>query len=373
VSTVYILGAGASHGDKLIPIEMIPPPPATPTPTPLVNGFFTQKLYASINYPGGTAERDYPEAFGYIRRTRLLTEAVGEGAWDRLDLEQVFTSIELERSFSNPDSDEVARATLIRNQLVRYIQRILSQCTQYCYGQDTRLFVSTRDVDPDDSVITFNWDLLLDQELLRGHDGIIQPSFQYNNFSVATRGRSIGRGTPVLVGTPGRHGMYLKMHGSLNWHVCGNTKCPGNSELELEINTQLCLSRAMGIGNAYCSRCGNEMLPLLIPPLLHKPIADNWIIRSVWGLARQRLKVASKAVVIGFSAAPTDFYAGWLLRSTLGIRKDVKIYVVNPANDEGAPDYADFKRRMDEIFPTGYNSAFRYFSDIQAVLNAVHD
>ncbi len=121
----------------------------------------------------------------------------------------------------------------------------------------------------------------------------------------------------------------------------------------------------MGIGAPSCLSCGTDMLPLLIPPLLNKPISDRRIIRSIWSLARQRLDDA------GFSAPPTDFYAAWLLCSTVGVRDNVEIIVVNPGNDEAEPTHADFARRMGEIFPRGFNSRFLRFSEIAEILAAV--
>jgi hypothetical protein len=368
LSVVFILGAGASYGESLAVIDRLPPPPATPTPTPLTNGFFREALYNSIHYEGATAAKDYPEAFDYIPRSRLLTEPVGTGNWQTLDLEQIFTSIELERAFSNPESDRAAKATLVRNQLVRYIQRILSMCTQYCYGQNYRRLASK--ITPDDSVLTFNWDLLLDQELLGFANGIVNPRSQYSNFAFLTLGQNLTRGTAILGGTP--LGMYLKMHGSFNWFLCTNPKCRLSSEVVLDIDTQLSLERAMGIGYSHCFNCGSDLLPLLIPPLLHKPVTDRSIIRSIWGLARQRLEVASKVIVIGFSAAPTDFYAAWLLRSTVGVRNDVEVFVVNPENDPAVPNHTQFNQRMSEIFPKGFNQQFRRFSEIAEILAAVY-
>ena len=128
----------------------------------------------------------------------------------------------------------------------------------------------------------------------------------------------------------------------------------------------------MGIGSPECLSCGSEMLPLLIPPLLHKPISDHGIIRSIWGLARQRLENASKLVVIGFSAAPTDFYASWLLRSTVGVRDGVEVFVVNPCNDPAAGGHVEFEQRMREIFPKGYNSNFCRFAEVDDLLAAVY-
>jgi len=122
----------------------------------------------------------------------------------------------------------------------------------------------------------------------------------------------------------------------------------------------------MGIGFASCQRCGSELTPLLIPPLLRKPITDNGIIRSVWGLAGQRLAAADNVVIVGFSAAPTDFYAAWLLRSSLGKLRRPNIYVVNPGNEAGVD--ASFQERMRDILPPGFNTDFHFFSDIYAVV-----
>jgi hypothetical protein len=373
VSVVFILGAGASYGESLARIDRYPAAPGGPTPTvpPMATGFFKEALFESIGYRGTDAERDYPAAFEHIRNSRLLNGPVGTVDWATIDLEQIFTSIELERTFSNPESDRAAQATLVRNQLVLYVQRILSMCTQYCYGRYYRRLAAALDVD--DSVLTFNWDLLLDQEMLQTPDGAITPKLQYNNFWVITSGANIlSRGTPIISGTPGQQGLYLKMHGSFNWYSYSNLKCRYSTEMEMDIDTQLCLNRRMGIAIPNCPSCGSEMLPVLVPPLLHKPIADNGIIRAVWGLARHRLQVASTVVAIGFSAAPTDFYAAWLLRSTVGVRDGVAVFVVNPSNDPASAASGAFTARMSEIFPKGFNSSFTMFSQMDEVLAAVN-
>lgn len=117
-----------------------------------------------------------------------------------------------------------------------------------------------------------------------------------------------------------------------------------------------------------CGKCGSAMNPVIIPPLLRKPIAEDSVIRSAWGMAREKLLNASQVIVVGFSAPPTDFYAHWLLRSTAGRRPDLWVEVVNPSNDEGNPNHALFKERMASIFLRGYGSRFRRFSDIEAAI-----
>src|SRR6266852_602177 len=118
MSVVYILGAGASHGDHFATLESAPPgAPTTGASPPLVNGFFAKELYDAMRYTGAEAEKDFPDAFAYIRKNKAITDHVGQGQWRKLDLEQIFTSIELEREFRSPESDEAAQAVLIRNQL----------------------------------------------------------------------------------------------------------------------------------------------------------------------------------------------------------------------------------------------------------------
>ncbi len=40
---------------------------------------------------------------------------------------------------------------------------------------------------------------------------------QFNNYHIVSSGQSLPNGAPGLVGTPGRYGLFLKMHGSFNW------------------------------------------------------------------------------------------------------------------------------------------------------------
>lgn len=377
MSIVYVLGAGASFGEKLVIPENCPDfaKKATASP-PLLDGFFKRSLFGQIHYPGGDAERDFPRAFEYIRRMKLLDAPVGQGAWEELNIEEVFTSIELDREFQSPDSDEGASLTISRNQLIRYIWRVIGLCTDYKQGSYTKAICDSLSVE--DSVITFNWDLLLDLEL---HPSRLEQRVrggprgaQYHNFFVDGLGIQPMVDSPRAVfGTPGRTGMLLKLHGSLDWFQCTNPKCPGSSQLSFDQDVEYCLRRAVGIHfeGEECRRCGSSTVPLLIPPLLRKPISDNWIIRAAWGHARTRLLNSRKAVIIGFSAAGTDFYATWLLRSTLGLRKGVEIFVVDPANDPANPRHHDFSERMKNIFPRGFNSEFRTVSEIDSILKRV--
>ena len=73
-----------------------------------------------------------------------------------------------------------------------------------------------------------------------------------------------------------------------------------------------------------------------------------------------------RPVLVGFSAAETDFYARWLLRSSAGARSDVQVYVVDPANEAEA-----FRKRMDDIFLCGWSRKFHTFSETKKILDEV--
>lgn len=371
MSTVFILGAGASHGDDLH--ESPGPRNERRTPPPVLNGFFNRDFWTRLGYGGAepeagnarriTPDQDFPDAFDYVRRIFSLPDEPGTGAWVTLSIEDVLTFVELEREFRPPESDAGARLLLIRNQLIRFISRMIALCTFSSHGLHSRHLVRT--LAREDSVITFNWDLLLDQEFL-GSD--VRPQ-HYRQF----QRQAIGITPELQLFEQDQEGIFLKLHGSLNWFQCTNPKCPAHSNVEFWDQVQDCLNVAAGIHtkNTRCQRCDSDMLPLIVPPVLRKPINDNWVIRSAWGLARNRLQSASRVAIVGFSGAPTDFYAGWLLRSTLALRDDVRVYVVDPQCADDHEGHADFDTRMVKMLRQ-YDSTFRTFSQIGELLEVIN-
>jgi len=358
VSTVYVIGAGASYGESLKLLDSLHTkfPLGQLRQPPLTNGFFRRSLVDAAGY--ARCQSDLQGFIGYVGRARRLTDAFGEGRWADLDLEDVFSALEVEREFHSPESDEGARLLLVRNELVRYVRRIVGICTQHAYGEYCRKLVSNLDFD--DSILTFNWDLLPDQEFISDHQIYKHYANLFRSVPLSYADNMVN---PVIQG----RGLLLKLHGSLNWFRCGNKKCQANRALVVFVNTQACLAWKLGNENADCPQCGSDMNPVIIPPLLRKPITEDPIIRSAWGLARNQLMDASQVVVIRFSAAPTDFYASWLLRSTVGTRDDVHVEIINPCNADDHACYDGFKRRMDSIFLGGYSSSLHAFSQIESV------
>lgn len=362
MSIVYILGAGASHGDTLKSLHESQLPPKTAR-IPLATGFFDPVFLRQVDYEFPALRNDYPQAFEYIMRILGLPEPNREDVldfWKKTDLEQVFTALEFDREFWGFESDYGAKCILARNNLQRLLFRLLALPTHGAYGENARQLV--RSLAPDDSVITFNWDLLIDQEFQSDHDA--DGPQHYSNFIMsALEGNG---GMAVDYGPNSVRGVYLKMHGSMNWFQCINRRCPANQGLVLWKQTQHSLLRLMGAhwANETCTRCGSMTEPLIIPPLLRKPIAENWIVRSTWGLAHKKLLAAHVAVIIGFSFPPTDFAAQWLLHSTLGLQSSVSVFVVNPDNGNQS-----FRKKMASLFPRHVNLDFTSVAQLPQIID----
>jgi len=359
MAVVYILGAGASYGDELLPLPDVHDEDIVTAKVPLANGFFDGELLRSSGFSGRAVELKHAEAIRYTRQVMSLEEQVGEGRWNSLSLEQVLTHIDLEMEFLSPSSRDWITRLSARNDLIDYVYRILGLCTMRRYGKYSRRLVSN--LQPDDSLITFNWDLLIDQEF-----NLLKTLKHYDDFLARVNGTFEKDYRNINVGT----GLYFKLHGSLNWFQCTNDNCPSAKKLLLNNDTQLCLDlMAFGSSWGICPQCGNKTKPLLVPPILGKPVKENWIIRSTWGLARRALQDAEKVVVVGFSFTPSDFFAEWLLRSTCGSIPG-KTFIVNPCCQKGVPE-EEFKKRMKSVFPQGYNADFFEFSQIEEIIARV--
>lgn len=98
---------------------------------------------------------------------------------------------------------------------------------------------------------------------------------------------------------------YLKLHGSIDWFVCGNTSCRAARELFLVPNPE---------SRYFCQECYEPLVNLLVPPVLNKQLHEIPIIRKVWNAAARAMAKADEVVIWGYSIPPTDFHSRWLLR-----------------------------------------------------------
>jgi len=353
--TVYILGAGASHGESLAPIEVAES--QEPTNPPLATGFFSESLLSRLGSVGIFEER-LKQVIAYVKLHWGIKESLGLGMWNELSLEQVLSNVENDLEFIAHESRNWIHRLEIKIELIGHIHAVIGASTHHKYGELSRRLAQS--LSTEDSILCFNWDLLLDQELLSKE----RPQ-QYEGFLKC-----------LEIGSPGkppakylwRNGLFLKPHGSLNWFRCSNPSCPTHRSFVVKRKIQTCLEWAKNPQYKLCANCGEKMFALIVPPIAHKRITQDNVIRHIWGLARTKLRFAKKLVLIGYSLPRSDFYSEWLLRSsTTHLSRDT-ILVVNPSNDPDAAEHSNFASRMRELFPRGFNSDLRTFAEIDKII-----
>jgi hypothetical protein len=369
MSIVYVLGAGASYGESLLPINpALNSSRATP---PTTTGFSSRELLEKLGYAPEHIEKEFPNLMTWIRFMHLgnRREPLGDGEWKSINIEDVFTWLEIRREFESPESGSGAKLLGWRAELLSYIFRIIGLCTSNSFGEYSRAL--GKSLQANDSIITFNWDLLIDDCFLR-HTGDLP---HYTKFKA--KFSEVSEDNFFHVVAEGS-GLFLKLHGSLNWFQCTNPRCAVSRNLLFRDDIDRCLQWSIGINKSYaCDRCASEAMPLIVPPVLRKPITEQETIRAAWGLARSVLAAADVLVVIGFSVAPTDYYASWLLREAaadrLALLREVagkpplKVIIANPLNDPKKGGHQDFEIRMKKLFPQGYDSRFRSFSEVAEI------
>ncbi len=149
-----------------------------------------------------------------------------------------------------------------------------------------------------DTVISFNYDWLLDETLRARGQGKWDPRFGYG-VAAYTKGPR-GRGTEYwacsdptgeYVDYPGESITVLKMHGSMNWFPVPQDREPPVLQLRQRW---------------WHQRGGLDFE--IVPPEWNKPIRSG-IYKHIWRKARQTLRETTCLTIIGYSLPATDLPA----------------------------------------------------------------
>lgn len=306
---VFILGAGSSIGHSLGIF-------------PSITGFFSSAqsldLYSKMD-------------FGLI--AEYVEKVMGRDIYGNrvtIDIEALFTNIEIEiqrRPFSS--------LLEIRRQLLKLIQDVLIGLTNKFGNKESEYHYFKIDINDKDTIITFNWDTLLDnvmnrerillnryfnkkdQEPLSGH------YWEFINNISAFGERTwdrMGIGNPYKDWNPD-NGFYLKAHGSIDWFYCSNDSCRASRKVFPLPEPTL---------NYYCSECHEILECLIIPPVLNKEYRQYPVIRRIWNLAVKEISSSDELVIWGYSLPATDFYSDWLLRQARNSSIS-KLIIIDPA------------------------------------------
>lgn len=273
--TVYIVGAGASYAMCRFP---------------LLGGFLRDCQDHIV---------ECKELFLYLRRR------FGDRESDGLDanLEDVLADLDNtlfglgEVWYGSTSHPERLEAQIVRSQLLDVIQKRL--VLDNGNGESsTRLRNDYKRVLGEltgcDAVITFNYDCSLQHASRLGpHRYVLNPSVNYLASEELANGEE-----PWL----------LHLHGSVDFIVCGNSKCPNRWRI-------LGPRQPSGEGERICGSCGADMEIAIVPPSMTKSFQRYPLLSVLARIARERLAVANRIVIWGFSCPSTDHHVAWLLRS----------------------------------------------------------
>jgi hypothetical protein len=167
---------------------------------------------------------------------------------------------------------------------------------------------------PRDTVISFNYDCVIDHSL-RTH-GTGKWSAKYG-YCFPNPARVIGHEAWDADEAPESYNAsvnLLKLHGSLNWRPL-----PAGDGEEIKLRER-----------TY--KQGGDKDYELVPPESRKHIEDRVVLKRLWGSAERAIRTSRTLVFIGFSFTPTDLHVDSLFRMALGKNKNLaEIVIVNPS------------------------------------------
>ncbi len=337
-STLLVLGAGASIGASKYPIESSVRQAMAKMPSGA--NFFYDLFYQGRMDTHG--ER-------YVNSLGLTCEGVNDlivrawgleknlsgfdpEEWRQINIEDVFTFLDIGEKMYPRRTSYHRGFRNCKRELSSFVTFQLLHRSEGLHCE--RLMAVLCALKPTDSVISFNWDTIADFTLQRLHVPIFQ---SYLDLMTADK--------PRLQDYSNR-GVFLKLHGSLNWLVCPNAKCQLHRKPRLAVRGKRLL-RLLEMHK--CPNCGNERgEPFIVPPTSNKLIRPGSILHKLWLIARQKLGSCRRIVFVGYSFPTADFYSEWLFRQVRFLEGSLpEIIVVNPAMKKSG---SDVQRRYQRLF-----------------------
>jgi len=313
--TVFILGAGASysHSNKEFP---------------LVNDIFkvAKQLHVTSCKEDINKIKPFFECVDLYIKKKLNKNILN--IRQKLDIEDILTNLEIDIEKTESNDLQIVKDRIIKIILITFF--ILTKKSD-CYKRDVEYFLFFDRLKDNDTIITYNWDLLLDNILDREKiisniknigqvkDGILKKQYLRMLMDLsAYRDLSWDR-TSAPYEKYNSKGYYLKLHGSIDWLYCPNEDCGLYSKV---------FPIKKIIGEYKCYECSSKMKHLIIPPVLNKNYSSFPFVKKLWNIALEELQSADELVIWGYRLPPTDFYNRWLLRQKS--EKLKKVSIINP-------------------------------------------
>lgn len=303
--TVYFLGAGASA--------------ASGFGLPVMQRFFCEKHLPS---------KDFPNLKSFIQKVKPYSDI------EKVNVEDIMTHLDLSLGdFGGKWQQDRTLEQKARQELYTYITKRLSRFRNDQGPSEPHLELARTLKDPD-SVLTLNYDLVMDFALFKNEP---TSAAQRRNFIYE---RSCGLLDMSLVFSAGRptldhedvgKGMYIKLHGSLQWLSCPNSLCAHH---QLIFPNEFSFKPRFDVGDP-CSGCGNRLDLVIVPPTMRKTLERFPKLGYLWSLGFRELKATHRLVFWGVSLAQQDYLLRWLIREAMMSRKKTcELFLINLESEE---------------------------------------
>jgi hypothetical protein len=209
------------------------------------------------------------------------------------------------------------------------------------------------------SIISLNWDILLDNTLYKSLEEDCDKEGDYEPFGVVDyccyvssveEGNSRIRSGLWSLGCRGYNVKLLKIHGSMNWLQCPNcqrlfVKFGGTGSKEDVL-------QRIGVENCrHCNRFGHtcRLSDSLVMPTFLKDLS-NFQIKLIWQNTGVELMEAKHLVFIGYSLPHADFEFRQLLSRMVHRDATVEVVLFEGSSEEGKKRYSAEKERFEQFF-----------------------
>ena len=276
------------------------------------------------------------------------TLSIDKKLWDNIALEDIFTPIDRAlstgKSFKNFGTNELIKLReefhLLMGSAIKFgvdnenNKDYINEFAKYINTIAQKRLENGLD---EISVITTNWDILLDnslEDLTRRYSIINEDKLAVVDYccyisSLEKNDEYIKPGLLAL-GKGGYNIKYLKLHGSMNWLHCPNCQrmYVKFGEKTILQNKQHCMvNYKFSENESSIELRGNLLLPTFIKDL------SNIQIQLIWQNAGIELSEASKVIFIGYSLPQADFEIRQLLSRCIPNHTEIEV-VLYPFNKD---------------------------------------
>jgi len=317
---IFLLGAGASHPDGVPLQEHILPQ--------ILSGEIREIAASEI----GKQLRQFICENFYIHANKRVYPS----------LEAVFGFLDyfIQQSESLSAHYSHHRLREIKENLIKVIHYVVNLNTDKHSPTYHRLWEFIHSLNQNVSVITLNYDTLLEQSfdfLFRKHGYIDyciplmndEPDIRLADYRFWINPR---RPVATAEGVSPVAFKILKLHGSLNWKYCNCCRqtllTPWDRRIDLNRGTLIGTRQPQEETYDYaCPIDGTDFQTLILPPSYIKT-RDHPVISYLYGEAAREIRSARRFVFIGYSLSDADVHIKALLKKNL--HPDAELVVINP-------------------------------------------